>query len=199
MPRWVILAPPDTVIPGADGGPDLPGSVGGRGATWDLAGAAAPDVPGAEAVALTEIASAHVPLTGPRIKRTLLLAVRPGTPPGTVAAFEADLTAMPRHIPAICSWALSRATGRWTHAWEQEFADEAGLTGEYLLHPYHWTYVDRWFDAESSTAIVGPRLAHLYRAASGPVLGAGRPGRADGIGESLDDLGAPRPRHVDGD
>ncbi|MFD0902975.1 Dabb family protein [Actinomadura sediminis] len=172
MRRWVILSPPETTVPGADGGPDLPGSVGGRGASWDLAAGAPPDVPGTEAVALSEIASAHVELTGPRVKRTLLLTVRPGTPPGVVAAFEADLMAMPRHIPAIRSWALSRTTGAWTHAWEQEFADESGLTGQYLLHPYHWTYVDRWFDAELPTAIVLPRIAHLYRAAPGPVLGA---------------------------
>jgi hypothetical protein len=174
MSRWVILTPPETTVPGADGGPDLPGSVGGRGAHWDLACDAAPDIPGAEAVELSRIATAHVELTGRRIKRTLLLTVRPGTPPDTIASFEADLMAMPRHIPAIRSWALSRATGRWTHAWEQEFADEDGLNGQYLLHPYHWTYVDRWFDTELPTAIVAPRLAHLYRTASGPVLTASR-------------------------
>ncbi|MBO2458207.1 Dabb family protein [Actinomadura violacea] len=170
MPRWVILAHADTTVPGADGGPDLPGSVGGRGASFDLVSDTAPDVPGAEAVALSQIASAHVELPGRRIKRTLLLTVRPDAPPDTIASFEADLMAMPRHIPAIGSWALSRATGHWTHAWEQEFANADGLNGPYLLHPYHWTYVDRWFDPELPTAIVSPRLAHLYRAAPGPVL-----------------------------
>lgn len=203
MTRWVILTPapvePETADdistlakeaagrPGVrtcSASPDLPGSVGGLGMTWDLTAdvtptAVLPDLPSqAEVVPLLPVASRAVPLAGPRVKRTLLLAVRPGTPPDVVARFEADLTAMPEHISAIRSWALSRvdtaqpgASTRWTHAWEQEFADVDGLTGEYLLHPYHWGYVDRWFDAEMPDSIVEPDLAHLFRMADGPVLG----------------------------
>lgn len=205
MTRWVILTPTPAEAETAahiatlakevadrsgvrvcSAGPDLPGSVGGLGATWDLTADVAPasvlpDLPGAaDAVPLTPVASRHVALAGPRIKRTLLLAARPGTPRDVVARFEADLTAMPGHISTIRSWALSRvdtshpgASTRWTHAWEQEFADVEGLTGEYLLHPYHWTYVDRWFDPEIPGSIVEPGLAHLYRSADGPVLSDG--------------------------
>ncbi|MEU8530977.1 Dabb family protein [Streptomyces sp. NPDC048629] len=101
-----------------------------------------------------------------------------GTPPETVARFEADVMGMPEHITAIRAWALSRVTtdvgrpapARWTHVWEQEFADVDGLTGDYLLHPYHWTYVDRWFDPELPTSIVSPALAHVYRWTDTPVL-----------------------------
>ncbi|WP_439117653.1 hypothetical protein [Nocardia nova] len=45
-----------------------------------------------------------------------------------------------------------------------------GLNGDYLLHPYHWTCVDRWFDPEMPGAIVDPAIAHLYRWADGPLL-----------------------------
>lgn len=199
MSRWVILSdlPADvdpepwtadlskaaTEHPGVlhcSGGVDQPGSAGGLGASWDLIGDTSPEKALPElfggtvdAVPLTLAASQIVPCeTDRRVKRTLLLTVRAGTPPDVIAQFESDLMAMPTHIPAIKSWALSRVTGpsRWTHAWEQEFADPMGLNGDYLLHPYHWTHVDRWFDPEVPGSIVEPAIAHLYRWAEGPVL-----------------------------
>lgn len=200
MSRWVILsAVPEgdeadariaalatdaAAAPGVQhcsGGVDLPGSTGGLGAAFDLTGDLAPDgalsnLPGeVDVAALAPLASHIVPLEqSGRVKRTLLLTVRAGTPAAVVEQFEADLVAMPAHIDAIKSWSLSRVEGesRWTHAWEQEFADVDGLNGDYLLHPYHWTHVDRWFDSEVPGSIVEPQIAHLYRWATGPVLGA---------------------------
>lgn len=203
MTRWVICTPAAARLESADdlstiakevagrpgvhacsAGPDLPGSVGGLGVTWDLTTDVAPasvlpDLPDpVDAVPLAPVASQHVPSTGQRVKRTLLLSVRPGTPDDVVQQFEAEVIAMPAHISAIRSWCLSRVDSaqsatsvRWTHAWEQEFADVEGLNGEYLLHPYHWTYVDRWFDSEAPGSIVTPAIAHLFRWADGPVLG----------------------------
>ncbi|MDI3387524.1 Dabb family protein [Streptomyces sp. B-S-A8] len=195
MTRWVALLPAEgsTAYDRADAaagvlassaGPELPGSFGGRGASWDLTSerppaqvAAGLGLPGPlDAVALTPVRARTVPSPGPRVKRTLLLAVRPGTPEERVARLEADLLAMPAHIATIRSWALSRVDqgrtpGRWTHVWEQEFADVAGLAGEYLGHPYHWTYVDRWFDGEvPGGGIVEPPVAHLFRWSGRAVL-----------------------------
>lgn len=194
MTRWVLLsasadksdvaalaAHPD--VRHCSAGADLPGSVGGPGAVWDLTTtaelASLPGVPAdVDAVPLLPVGSRTVDLEGPRIKRTLLLTVAPGTPDEVVRRFEHDTMAMPDHISSIRSWALSRvdtsvtgASRRWTHVWEQEFVDADGLNGEYLLHPYHWTYVDNWFDSESPRHIVEPAIAHLYRTADGPVLG----------------------------
>jgi hypothetical protein len=116
------------------------------------------------AVELVPIAARHVEAPGPLIKRTLLLRVRAGTPTATVGRFEADLAAMPDHIPTIASWRLSRIAdgSSWTHAWEQEYASLDGLAGEYMTNPFHWTTVDAWFDAEVPDHIVEPRLAHLF-------------------------------------
>ncbi|MFJ9854421.1 Dabb family protein [Streptomyces sp. NPDC101150] len=195
MTRWVIFTSASEAaaglrravvrLPGVRAcsvGPDLPGSFGGLGLSWDVTAdgglSAVRSLLGgadADAVPLSPVASRTVDLPGPRVKRTLALTVRPGTPTETVARFEADLTAMPDHIATIRSWALSRvdttvASSRWTHVWEQEFADVEGLTGEYLLHPYHWTYVDRWFDSELPSAVVAPALAHVFRWTDAPVL-----------------------------
>ncbi|MFI6583454.1 Dabb family protein [Embleya sp. NPDC050493] len=182
MTRWVVLA---ATMPGPglagvrSAGPDLPGSVGGHGFSWDLDAGAAPELPAhAEAVALRPVRAAFVPTTGPRIKRTLLLTVRTGTSADVLAEFESDLIAMPDHIATIRSWALSRVARRagraspWTHVWEQEYATVEGLTGEYLLNPYHWAHVDRWFDGEVPGSIVEPGLAHVFRHSDPPVLTA---------------------------
>jgi hypothetical protein len=119
------------------------------------------------AVELVPLAGRHVETPVPLIKRTLLLRVR-ATPTATVERFEADLAAMPDHISTIRSWRLSRVAGtatgpgRWTHVWEQEYASLDGLTGEYMMNPFHWTTVDAWFDCEVPDHIVEPELAHLF-------------------------------------
>jgi hypothetical protein len=184
MTRWVVQLglDDDAALGGLPGsaGRHLPGSVGGGDATWDVGAPRLPD-PGRrgvhvlDAVALAPLCSGHVPLPGPRVKRTLLLRVRPGTPPAAQDRFEAELAAMPRYIATIRSWALSRvdpgpAASRWTHVWEQEYESVDGLRGDYMSSPYHWAGVDRWFDAEVPGSIVEPEVAHVFYAAPAPVL-----------------------------
>jgi Stress responsive A/B Barrel Domain len=84
--------------------------------------------------------------------------------------------AMPSHISGIQGWALSRVwpaeeEGRaWTHVWEQEFPDVTAFEIDYMLHPYQWTGVDRWFDQEVPGAIVDPEFANALYEIADPVL-----------------------------
>ncbi len=99
------------------------------------------------------------------IWRCLVLAVDPYTSGDAVRQFEADTLLMPGLVSTIGSWSLGRTlmpTGRraWTHVWEQEFDDVAGLEGEYMTHPVHWGLVDGWFDPECPQRIVDPMLVH---------------------------------------
>lgn len=84
------------------------------------------------------------------IWRTLLFSIRPGASSEHVVALERDLLRMPQYMPAIRNWQLSRVTSHstWSHVWHQEFACVDDLQGEYLTHPFHWGWVDRWFDPE---------------------------------------------------
>lgn len=109
------------------------------------------------------------------VYRVLLLSIDEGTDPATVQRFEAETRMMPHYIPAIRNWQLSRAdeaTGarRWTHVWEQEYADAGGLMGPYMMHPYHWARIDRWFDPECPDRIVDARLCHSFCAFEGGVI-----------------------------
>lgn len=92
-----------------------------------------------------------------------------------LARFAAETQAMPRHIRSIRSWQLATtcaAAGSrpWTHVWEQEYTDLGGLTGTYMLHPYHWAHVDRWFDPEWPEWLVDPVLCHAFCATAAPVI-----------------------------
>lgn len=133
------------------------------------------------------------------VYRTLLLRVDEAAAPAELARFEHATLQMPRHIPAIRAWQLSRVdratgTSQWTHVWEQEFADLDGLLGPYMNHPVHWALVDQWFDPESPNQIVKDRICHSFCAIPAPVIdpapeltsateegprvsGAGTPGR----------------------
>jgi len=167
-----------------------PAGMGAGAITWDLVlDADAPHNPGdllADPVAhrlagaatvavelgLDPIAGRRMPTPAPLVKRTLLLRVHPGVAPDALTRFESDLAEMPEHIGTIRSWVLSRVTGtgRFTHAWEQEYASLDGLAGEYMLHPFHWTTVDAWFDPEVPGHVVAPELAHLFAIYAGSVL-----------------------------
>ncbi len=101
------------------------------------------------------------------VYRTLLLRVMPDTSSHALVRFEDELSSMPRYIPAIRAWQLSRVdeaigTCQWTHVFEQEFSDVDGLMGPYLMHPIHWAVVDRWFDPECPEVIIRDRVCHSF-------------------------------------
>ncbi|MBT8766072.1 Dabb family protein [Metapseudomonas boanensis] len=149
LDRWCQAAPL------AFAGRNLPGCWGAGDFSVDLralGGASLEELPG---VARVDRLS-HIRIGGGErapglvagVLRTLLLRVRPEAPAHQVEALERDLLAMPGYMRGIRNWQLGRvtSTSHWSHVWQQEFAEEGDLHGEYLLHPFHWGWVDRWFD-----------------------------------------------------
>lgn len=124
-------------------------------------------------VVVEPLARRVVPMEGPRMLRTLLIRVRPGTPEGQIADLESTLVAMPGYIDTIRSWSLSRLDPArhelgWTHLWEQEFVEAAGFR-PYMAHPVHWTGIERWFDPEIPGYIVEDE-AHYLSPSPAPIL-----------------------------
>jgi len=179
-------------------GANLPGTVNGGDYTWDLAFAntEAHAAFCAHPFWLSELAPAlealdarcdtvfyclaksglPEPQLGKCIKRTLLLRIPDEVPSERVQEFEEALVKMPDYIRSIRNWGFARVdqslhASRWTHVWLQEFEDLDGLLGEYMLHPYHWGFIDGWFDAECARQIVDPHLAHVFCEAPSSVLG----------------------------
>jgi len=114
----------------------------------------------------------------PGIKRTNLVRVRDGARPESVEQWARACVALPDRVPAIRNWSFGRVAAlgptsprvRWTHAWEQEFEVLEGLSEDYMASPYHWGFLDGWYDPEMPQCIMDPDLAHLYCSASQNVL-----------------------------
>lgn len=109
------------------------------------------------------------------VYRTLLLRTAPGIDAEVLSRFEGDLKRLPGHVSTISAWQLSRpdevvGTSAWTHVFEQEFSDAAGIMGAYLMHPIHWAVVDQWFDPECPNVIVRERVCHSFCPDPGQVL-----------------------------
>ena len=101
------------------------------------------------------------------VYRTLIMRIDDKATPEQVAAFEADMRAMPVYIDSIANWQLTRViegsgTRKWTHVWEQDYVDIEGLMGPYVMHPHHWAQVDRWYQPDSPDQIVDAFLCHTY-------------------------------------
>lgn len=113
------------------------------------------------------------------IKRTNLVRVLDAARPEEVGRWSRDVMAFPDHVPAIRNWSLARTHAfgpsrprvAWTHAWEQEFETLEGLAEDYMASPYHWGYLDGWYDPEMPHCIMDPDLAHLFCDATKNVLG----------------------------
>jgi hypothetical protein len=92
-----------------------------------------------------------------------------------LSRFRDDTLAMPHHVRTIRRWQLSPARAAsgsrvWTHVWEQEYEELAGLAATYMLHPFHWAYVDRWFDPEDPDWLIDPVLCHAFCATDAPAI-----------------------------
>lgn len=99
------------------------------------------------------------PMLRQGVYRTLFVGVSEATPQTIQTQFSGELACLPNYIPEIRNWAMNatvaaRGEVPWTHVWEQEFASVDGLVGPYMMGPYHWAFVDRWFDDEMPEQIV---------------------------------------------
>jgi hypothetical protein len=93
------------------------------------------------------------------VYRVLLVAAVAEASAAARQDFANELAAMPDYIPEIINWGMntviaSRGERQWTHVWEQEFAEVEHLTGAYMSSPYHWGFIDRWFDSEMPEQII---------------------------------------------
>lgn len=168
-------------------GLNLPGSWGAADCTldllWDESAPASldlllgqiPGLAGVQRVTYQRIGGGRrEPAIRSGIWRTLLLRVRPQATAQQRASLEQDLLRMPAYMPGIRNWQLSRVSspGAWTHVWQQEFVRVEDLLGEYLSHPYHWAWVDRWFDPDCPDWAVDA-IAHAFCPFQASLLGRG--------------------------
>ena len=110
------------------------------------------------------------------VYRLALFSARPQASPRALAQFTSETAQMADYIHSIRRWQLSpviasEGARRWSFVWEQEYDDLAGLMGPYMMHPYHWAHIDRWFDPESTDWLIDRHLVHTYCNVKRPVIG----------------------------
>ncbi|MBI3743594.1 MAG: Dabb family protein [Chloroflexi bacterium] len=98
------------------------------------------------------------PLNKGLIRRVMFFQMMPTASKAQIAEVEGKVLEMPKKIPAIANWALARATEHrmpnpWTHVWELEFADQAGLDA-YGKDRFHHDVVAPYFRPDSATRVV---------------------------------------------
>ncbi|MGW4332537.1 Dabb family protein [Rhodococcus koreensis] len=133
-----------------------------------------PEIGHVDSVGYTGVPTPAPRAVEPAVYRTLLVSVENSADPALAEQFESETRAMPDYIRTIGTSQLSRVhesagSARWTHVWEQEYADLDGLSGPYMTHPYHWAHIDRWFDPERGPRIV-TRLCHSFCAIDGAII-----------------------------
>ena len=114
-----------------------------------------------------------------RLKRTNFVRVLDTAPQAEFMRWLRDVQRLADYVPAIKNWTLSRVRGflgpapeiAWTHCWEQEFACAEGLHHDYMLSPYHWGFLDGYYDVEDPRCIMDPQLTHQFCEAREGVLG----------------------------
>jgi hypothetical protein len=109
------------------------------------------------------------------IYRVLLLRLRPAMASQKVRQFEREMREMAHYIAAIRNWGFSRVIvgsglRGWDYVWEQELIDSNALAGSYMDHPYHFAWIDRWFDPESHDWLLDTQLCHSFCPLAGSVL-----------------------------
>lgn len=102
------------------------------------------------------------------VKRTVLLRSIDGLPAANIEAMERQLAQFGRHVGVILNWSLSRVKKtqgpvKWTHCFEQEFADVGDITGDYLNHPFHWAVADRFFHREAPERSADAFFQSIYQ------------------------------------
>lgn len=116
-----------------------------------------------------------------RVKRTNFVRVLDTAPQAEFMRWLRDVQRLADYVPAIKNWTLSRVRGflgpvppvAWTHCWEQEFARAEGLHQDYMLSPYHWGFLDGYYDVEDPRCIMAPQLTHQFCEARESALGEG--------------------------
>jgi hypothetical protein len=101
------------------------------------------------------------------VYRVALFCANHKATPQRLEAFGKDTFMMGHYIKKIRNWQISRVLDSsgvrpWTHVWEQEYADIAGLQHAYMLHPHHWGHIDRWFDPECQDWLIDTYLCHTF-------------------------------------
>lgn len=107
---------------------------------------------------------------GEVIRRVMFYRIGENASDAQKSELDERLLELPKHVSGITNWALNEVTqsmrpDTWSHVWELEFADDAGLQ-QYSDDPFHLDEVAPYFRPDSAKRIVDEINIVWYRAAA---------------------------------
>lgn len=121
--------------------------------------------------ALNEYASDRAALC----HRLLIFSLNEGASPEIVANMERTIVKFPDYVPQIANSRFAKVvettgTNNWDYAFDVEYEQVTDYFGWYLGTPYHWGYIDRFFEPTASDFIIEPHLCSVYCAQPASLL-----------------------------
>ncbi|MEG0374161.1 MAG: Dabb family protein [Raoultibacter sp.] len=107
--------------------------------------------------------------------RVLIFSLLDDADPAMVAKMESSMNGMTNFVPGLKNCKLSKVvessgTNSWDYAYECDFDEPTSLLGKYMTTPYHFCYIDKFFEPACNEWIVDTNLATPYCAQEKPFL-----------------------------
>lgn len=107
--------------------------------------------------------------------RVLIFSLIEDADPKMIEKMEAFTCGMVDFVPGLRNCKLAKvieSTGSfdWAYAFECDFDEPGSFLGKYMTTPYHFTYVDKFFEPACNEWIVDPGLCTPYCAQEKPFL-----------------------------
>lgn len=107
--------------------------------------------------------------------RILIFSLREGADPAMVEKMEATMNNMTTQVPGLlnCKFARvveSEGTDDWAYAYECDFDDMGTFLGKYMTTPFHFLYIDKFFEPAAGEWVANTNLCTPYFPQEKPFL-----------------------------
>lgn len=107
--------------------------------------------------------------------RILFFSIREGADPAMIEKMEAHMNDMADHVPGLrnCKFARvveSEGSDEWAYAYECDFDEPMSFLGKYMSTPFHFLYVDKFFEPACAEWVANVNLCTPYMAQEKPFL-----------------------------
>lgn len=107
--------------------------------------------------------------------RVLFFSLRPGADPAMIEKMESVMNDMTAHVPGLRNCKLAKVvecsgTDEWAYAYECDFDEPMSFLGKYMSTPFHFLYIDKFFEPACGEWVANPNLCTPYLAQEKPFL-----------------------------
>lgn len=107
--------------------------------------------------------------------RLLFFSIREGADPAMIEKMETVMNDMCDHVPGLRNCKLakvieSEGTDEWAYAYECDFDEPMTFLGKYMATPFHFLYIDKFFEPACGEWVVNTNLCTPYLAQEKPFL-----------------------------